>query len=147
LEPGLRILYPIVDVIKYVHTLKEIVIEVPSQSGITRDNVTMNLDAVIYIKIDNPYKASYGVEDPEYAVTQLAQTTMRSELGRLSLDEARNALVLWQGMCLFYGRGCACFVAGDVLVLWQGMCLFYGRGLLFCCSPRSLQIPSLCSWV
>jgi regulator of protease activity HflC (stomatin/prohibitin superfamily) len=87
LEPGLRVLYPIVDVIKYVHTLKEIVIEVPSQSGITRDNVTMNLDAVIYIKIDNPYKASYGVEDPEYAVTQLAQTTMRSELGRLTLDE------------------------------------------------------------
>ena len=87
LEPGLRVLYPIVDVIKYVHTLKEIVIEVPSQNGITRDNVTMNLDAVIYIKIDNPYKASYGVEDPEYAVTQLAQTTMRSELGRLTLDE------------------------------------------------------------
>ena len=87
LEPGLRILYPVVDVIKYVHTLKEIVIEIPSQSGITQDNVTMHLDAVIYIKIDNPYKASYGVEDPEYAVAQLAQTTMRSELGQLKLDE------------------------------------------------------------
>ena len=84
---GLRVLYPVVDVIKYVHTLKEIVIEIPSQSGITQDNVTMHLDAVIYIKIDNPYKASYGVEDPEYAVAQLAQTTMRSELGQLKLDE------------------------------------------------------------
>lgn len=100
LEPGLQILYPIVDEIKYVHSLKEIVIEIPSQSGITRDNVTMHLDGVIYIKIGDPFKASYGVEDPEYAVSQLAQTTMRSELGKLKLDavfkerDALNTLIV-----------------------------------------------------
>lgn len=86
LEPGLRILIPFIDNIKYVHTLKEIVVEIPSQSGITRDNVTLHLDGVLYLKIEDPYEASYGVEDPEYAVSQLAQTTMRSELGQLTLD-------------------------------------------------------------
>lgn len=86
LEPGLRMLWPFIDTIKYVHTLKELVIEIPSQSGITRDNVTLHLDGVIYMKVEDPYEASYGVEDPEYAVSQLAQTTMRSELGQLTLD-------------------------------------------------------------
>eukprot|EP00039_Didymoeca_costata_P010871 m.147706 g.147706 ORF g.147706 m.147706 type:complete len:332 (+) comp14990_c0_seq2:133-1128(+) len=86
LEPGLRFLIPVIDAIKYVHSLKEIVIEIPSQSGITQDNVILHLNAVIYMQISDPYKASYGVEEPEYAVTQLAQTTMRSELGQLSLD-------------------------------------------------------------
>lgn len=86
LEPGLSLLIPVIDEIKYVHSLKEIVIEIPSQSGITSDNVTLHIDGVLYLKIDDPYKASYGVEDAEYAVAQLAQTTMRSELGQLSLD-------------------------------------------------------------
>lgn len=86
LEPGLRILLPIIDEIKYAHSLKEMVVEVPSQSGITQDNVTIHLDGVLYLQIADPFKASYGVEDPEYAVSQLAQTTMRSELGKLTLD-------------------------------------------------------------
>mmetsp|Transcript_13513 Transcript_13513/g.34692 ORF Transcript_13513/g.34692 Transcript_13513/m.34692 type:complete len:354 (-) Transcript_13513:143-1204(-) len=95
LEPGLSLLIPVLDAIKYVHTLKEIVIEIPSQAAITQDNVTMHIDGVLYVKVDDPYKASYGVEDPEYAVSQLAQTTMRSELGKLKLDEVfkeRNTL-------------------------------------------------------
>eukprot|EP00040_Diaphanoeca_grandis_P034521 m.214301 g.214301 ORF g.214301 m.214301 type:complete len:347 (-) comp33172_c2_seq1:322-1362(-) len=86
LEPGLALLIPFIDEIKYVHTLKEIVIEIPSQSGITQDNVTLHIDGVLYLQVDDPYKASYGVEDAEYAVAQLAQTTMRSELGQLALD-------------------------------------------------------------
>ena len=60
--------------------------EVPQQSAITSDNVTLNIDGVLYLKVINPYNASYGVEDAEFAITQLAQTTMRSELGKMSLD-------------------------------------------------------------
>uniref|UniRef100_A0A8D0H4U2 Stomatin-like protein 2, mitochondrial n=2 Tax=Sphenodon punctatus TaxID=8508 RepID=A0A8D0H4U2_SPHPU len=86
LEPGLNFLIPLLDRIRYVQSLKEIVISVPEQSAVTLDNVTLQIDGVLYLRIMDPYKASYGVEDPEYAVTQLAQTTMRSELGKLSLD-------------------------------------------------------------
>eukprot|EP01147_Barroeca_monosierra_P000460 gene460-3795_t len=86
LEPGLQFLIPLVDEVKYVHSLKEIVVEIPSQSAITQDNVTLHLDGVLYLRIVDAYKASYGVENPEYAVAQLAQTTMRSELGKLPLD-------------------------------------------------------------
>ncbi|KAJ6663063.1 hypothetical protein lerEdw1_010884 [Lerista edwardsae] len=87
LEPGLNFLIPLLDRIRYVQSLKEIVINVPEQSAVTLDNVTLQIDGVLYLRIMDPYKASYGVEDPEYAVTQLAQTTMRSELGKLSLDK------------------------------------------------------------
>lgn len=87
LEPGLNVLLPIVDRVKYVQSLKEIAIDVPKQSAITSDNVTLSIDGVLYLRILNPYLASYGVEDPEFAITQLAQTTMRSELGKMSLDK------------------------------------------------------------
>ncbi|XP_030048683.1 stomatin-like protein 2, mitochondrial [Microcaecilia unicolor] len=87
LEPGLNVLIPFLDRIRYVQSLKEIVINVPEQSAVSLDNVTLQIDGVLYLRIMDPYKASYGVEDPEYAVTQLAQTTMRSELGKLTLDK------------------------------------------------------------
>ncbi|KAI9272612.1 hypothetical protein BY458DRAFT_546680 [Sporodiniella umbellata] len=86
LEPGLNILAPILDRIKYVKSLKETAIEVPSQSAITQDNVTLELDGVLYIRCIDPFKASYGVEDAEFAITQLAQTTMRAEIGQMTLD-------------------------------------------------------------
>lgn len=86
LEPGLNFLVPIMDKIKYVQSLKEIAIDVPQQSAITIDNVTLNIDGVLYLRVQDPYKASYGVEDPEFAITQLAQTTMRSEIGKITLD-------------------------------------------------------------
>jgi len=86
LEPGFNFLIPVIDKISYVQSLKEIAIDVPQQSAITLDNVTLNLDGVLYLRIINPYKASYGIEDAEYAITQLAQTTMRSELGKIHLD-------------------------------------------------------------
>ncbi|KRY49184.1 Cactin, partial [Trichinella britovi] len=85
-DPGLNILVPIIDQIKYIQSLKEIAIEIPQQSAITIDNVALNIDGVLYLRIVDPYKASYGVEEPEFAITQLAQTTMRSEVGKITLD-------------------------------------------------------------
>ncbi|CAO1604893.1 MAG: hypothetical protein LQ349_006588 [Xanthoria aureola] len=86
LQPGLAILLPFLDRIAYVKSLKEAAMEIPSQSAITADNVTLELDGVLYTRVFDAYKASYGVEDAEYAISQLAQTTMRSEIGRLTLD-------------------------------------------------------------
>ena len=87
LEPGLTILVPMIDQIKYVKTLKEVAVEIPTQNAITQDNVTISMDGVLYYRVVDPYKASYGVEDSDFAVTQLAQTTMRSEIGKLTLDK------------------------------------------------------------
>ncbi|KAG7729565.1 hypothetical protein KL948_003719 [Ogataea haglerorum] len=86
LKPGLAILLPFIDKIQYVQSLKEVAIEVPSQNAITADNVTLEMDGVLYYKVVDAYKASYGVEDAHYAIIQLAQTTMRSEIGQMALD-------------------------------------------------------------
>ncbi|ODV82310.1 uncharacterized protein CANTADRAFT_44954 [Suhomyces tanzawaensis NRRL Y-17324] len=86
LEPGLAILMPFIDKITYVQLLKEAAIEIPSQNAITSDNVSLELDGILYIKIVDAYKASYGVENFRFAISQLAQTTMRSEIGSLTLD-------------------------------------------------------------
>ncbi|MFO0388096.1 MAG: SPFH domain-containing protein [Alphaproteobacteria bacterium] len=87
LEPGLNLLIPFYQKVAYKHSLKEMAVDVPEQAGITRDNVTLSLDGVLYVRIVDPVAASYGVSDPIYAVQLLAQTTMRSEIGKLTLDK------------------------------------------------------------
>lgn len=87
LEPGLNIIIPIIQKIAYKHTLKEQAIDVHEQTAISNDNVTLTIDGILYVKIIDPKAASYGVSDPYYAVIQLAQTTMRSEIGKLKLDK------------------------------------------------------------
>jgi len=87
LEPGLNFILPIVDSIKYLQPLKELTIDIPRQSAITADNVSLTIDGMLNIRVKDAYKASYGIEDAEYAITQLAQTCMRSEIGRITLDQ------------------------------------------------------------
>jgi regulator of protease activity HflC (stomatin/prohibitin superfamily) len=87
LEPGLSIIIPIIQKVSYKHTLKEQAVDVHAQTAISNDNVTLLIDGVLYVKIIDPIAASYGVDNPYYAITQLAQTTMRSEIGKLKLDK------------------------------------------------------------
>ena len=95
LSAGLNFIVPFIDKVAYDRSLKEQAIDVPSQAAITKDNIGLTVDGVLYLKVLNPPKASYGVEDYTFAVTQLAQTTMRSEIGKIDLDktfEERDAL-------------------------------------------------------
>lgn len=87
LKPGVAFLAPFVDRISYVQNLKETAVEVPRQNAITADNVTLDMDGVLYVRVFDAFKASYGVEDAQYAISQLAQTTMRSEIGKLTLQQ------------------------------------------------------------
>jgi regulator of protease activity HflC (stomatin/prohibitin superfamily) len=87
LSPGLNFLFPILDFCEYQHSLKEEVYQINNQMAITKDSVTLHLDGVIYLKVVDPKKASYGVSDPVMAMIQIAQTTMRSELGKYTLDQ------------------------------------------------------------
>ncbi len=88
LNAGLHIVVPFMDSIRYRHSLKELVIDVPEQICITRDNVQVRVDGVLFIRVTDPAKASYGVSDNVGAVIQLAQTTLRSEMGKLELDKS-----------------------------------------------------------
>jgi len=95
LHPGLNWIIPTIDQVAYRHSLKEEAVDVTEQTAITQDNVSVILDGIVYIKIIDPISASYGVKDPFYALTQLVQTTMRSEIGKIPLDktfEEREAL-------------------------------------------------------
>jgi regulator of protease activity HflC (stomatin/prohibitin superfamily) len=87
LDAGFHILTPFVDVVRYRHSLKERAIDIPEQICITRDNVQVGVDAVLYLRVLNAERASYGITDFIFAITQLAQTTLRSDIGKIDLDK------------------------------------------------------------
>jgi regulator of protease activity HflC (stomatin/prohibitin superfamily) len=87
LGAGFHILYPFVDVIRYRHSLKEVAVDIPEQVCITRDNVQVHVDGVLYLKVLDPERASYGVANYLFAITQLCQTSLRSEMGKIDLDK------------------------------------------------------------
>lgn len=87
LEAGIHILLPFIDKVAYKHTLKEQALDVPPQSCITKDNIAVEVDGILYLQVLDPKKASYGINNYQFASTQLAQTTMRSVIGKLELDK------------------------------------------------------------
>ena len=87
LEAGLHILIPFIDKVAYRHTLKEQALDVPSQTCITRDNISVEVDGILYLQVIDPRRASYGINNYQFASAQLAQTTMRSIIGKLELDK------------------------------------------------------------
>jgi len=87
LEAGFHVLVPFIDRVAYKHTLKEQAVDVPPQSCITKDNIVVEVDGILYMQVGDPKKASYGIDHYQFAATQLAQTTMRSVMGKLDLDK------------------------------------------------------------
>ena len=87
LEAGFHILIPFIDRVAYKHSLKEIAMDVPPQFCITKDNIAIEIDGLLYMQVLDPKLASYGIENYYYAASQLAQTTLRSEIGKLELDK------------------------------------------------------------
>jgi regulator of protease activity HflC (stomatin/prohibitin superfamily) len=95
LTPGLNLLLPFIDRVAYRHSLKEIPLDVPSQVCITRDNTQLTVDGILYFQVTDPMRASYGSSNYIVAITQLAQTTLRSVIGKMELDktfEERTAI-------------------------------------------------------
>jgi regulator of protease activity HflC (stomatin/prohibitin superfamily) len=88
LNAGLHLLTPWIDRVAYKRSLKEQAIDVPPQQCITKDNITVEVDGILYLQVMDPAKASYGIGNYMFATTQLAQTTMRSEMGKLELDRS-----------------------------------------------------------
>jgi regulator of protease activity HflC (stomatin/prohibitin superfamily) len=86
LDAGFHILWPFFDSIRYRHTLKEQALDIPEQICITNDNVQVAVDGLLYLKVLDPQRASYGISDYYYAISQLAQTALRSEIGKITLD-------------------------------------------------------------
>ena len=86
LNAGFHLLFPFIDVIRYRHSLKETAWDIAAQVCITRDNVQVGVDGILYLKVLNAERASYGIADYLFAITQLAQTTLRSEVGKIDLD-------------------------------------------------------------
>src|SRR5437660_12191461 len=91
LQAGFHILIPFVERVAYRHSLKEIAIDIAEQICITKDNVQVGVDAVLYMQVMDPHLASYGITNFGFAISQLAQTNLRSEIGKIELDRTFDA--------------------------------------------------------
>jgi regulator of protease activity HflC (stomatin/prohibitin superfamily) len=100
LDAGFHILLPFVDVIRYRHTLKEQAVDIPEQICITKDNVQVAVDGILYLKVLDAQRASYGIADYYYAISQLAQTALRSEIGKIDLDRTFEERTHINGMVI-----------------------------------------------
>jgi regulator of protease activity HflC (stomatin/prohibitin superfamily) len=98
LDAGFHVLIPLVDVIRYRHVLKEQAIDIAEQVCITKDNVQVAVDGILYLKVMDPERASYGISNYTFAITQLAQTTLRSEIGKIDLDRTFEERTTINGM-------------------------------------------------
>jgi regulator of protease activity HflC (stomatin/prohibitin superfamily) len=100
LDAGFHILFPFIDVIRYRHTLKEQAVDIPEQICITKDNVQVAVDGILYLKVLDAQRASYGIADYYYAISQLAQTALRSEIGKIDLDRTFEERTHINGMVI-----------------------------------------------
>src|SRR5512147_1323048 len=100
LDAGFHILFPFIDVIRYRHTLKEQAADIPEQICITKDNVQVAVDGILYLKVLDPQRASYGISDYQWAISQLAQTALRSEIGKIDLDRTFEERTHINGMVI-----------------------------------------------
>ncbi len=91
LDAGFHILMPFIDAIRYKHSLKETAVDIPEQVCITRDNVQVTVDGLVYMRVLNAERASYGISDFRFALIQLSQTALRSEIGKIELDKTFEA--------------------------------------------------------
>jgi regulator of protease activity HflC (stomatin/prohibitin superfamily) len=100
LDAGFHVLFPFIDVIRYRHTLKEQAVDIPEQICITKDNVQVAVDGIIYLKVLDAQRASYGISDYYFAISQLAQTALRSEIGKIDLDRTFEERTHINGMVI-----------------------------------------------
>src|SRR6266545_4438242 len=100
LDAGFHVLLPFIDVIRYRHTLKEQAVDIPEQICITKDNVQVAVDGILYLKVLDAQRASYGISDYYYAISQLAQTALRSEIGKIDLDRTFEERTHINGMVI-----------------------------------------------
>jgi regulator of protease activity HflC (stomatin/prohibitin superfamily) len=100
LDAGFHVLLPFIDAIRYRHTLKEQALDIPEQICITKDNVQVAVDGILYLKVLDAQRASYGIADYYYAISQLAQTALRSEIGKIDLDRTFEERTHINGMVI-----------------------------------------------
>ena len=145
LHAGFYIMILFLVVLGYKHTLKEMAIDVPEQICITKDNVQVGVDGVLYLKVLDAERASYGIADYGFAISQLAQTTLRSEIGKIELDrtfEERSSInvQLAHPVCI-HSRSPP--VSSDLFLHWQIACSFV-RGGHSCLLSEMLGMRTAC---